>query len=126
MEEVASLSIFLTTLSSLLVSHKIGIGKGLRLYLLTIEQVEQLSQQNVKRATIHNKMMNIHHKIYSLFGGYNLYAIERSLSEVERFDKFHLITWKLSLAAFALSNLHRLTGIHCLYDFSPHTSEMCL
>ena len=42
LEEMACLGIFLTALCFFLCSHKVGVGKSLRLYLLAVHQIAQL------------------------------------------------------------------------------------
>ena len=60
LEEVAGSGIFLTALCGLLCSHEVGIGEGLGLNLLSVEQLEQLCQEHIERTTVHHEVMDIH------------------------------------------------------------------
>ena len=75
LEETVSVSIFLTAFSGFLSCNEVSIGEGLGFYLLTVEQVKQLRQQDIERTAVHNEVVNIHHQIDCLFGCDNLYVV---------------------------------------------------
>ena len=78
LEERLCLEITRTTLCSLLVSHEIGITDDLCLYLLTVHQVAQLSEEQVERAAIDNEVMHVGKEKHILSATDNIHTIERT------------------------------------------------
>ena len=73
-----------------------------------------MRKQQVEGASVHNEVMDIHHQIYPLSGGDNLYAVEGSLPQVEGLDELPFVTGDVFFLALALSYLYRLIGINNL------------
>ena len=98
LEEGLGFGMFRTLLGRLLVGDESGITDGFGFNLMTVHQLTQLVDKQVKGTSIENQVMDIGQKVNPFFRRDDFHTVQGSCLQVERLDELYFVFLQLLFA----------------------------